>query len=382
MSGLWISVLIITVFAANSDKLIYKQAEIDSPVGHVVYCGKDQDTILILSEENIVYRSETAGINWKPVSFPASPSPKILKIVNSQADPKLIGLFGNSGVNYYSEDCGKNIKPLNYANPMERFMFHSKMRNWALALSYIKCTKTQENCVDSRSLYLTKDLGVNWEMISTNVVQFSWGYTGLKKDLNKRFPMERIYIVRHSDSYIAPKTGWSYDVDFIKSDDFFNTADILVPHGNKFVIRDSFILVATGIENTPEEVTLFISSEQDFDAFHEAEFPIKKFGDYAYNVLDTSEQSVFIHVNHYGSASKYGTIFVSDATGSTFSVSLMYNVRGDSGLCDFTKISGLEGIYIANVYEKDHLNVDVETVGVRGLKKFQTTLISFDKGGQ
>lgn len=41
---------------------------------------------------------------------------------------------------------------------------------------------------------------------------------------------------------------------------------------------------------------------------------------------------------------------MSDASGSRFSRSLRDNVRDSDGQCDFEKLQGLDGIYIANVF--------------------------------
>jgi hypothetical protein len=45
-----------------------------------------------------------------------------------------------------------------------------------------------------------------------------------------------------------------------------------------------------------------------------------------------------------------GDILMSDASGSRFSRSLRDNVRDSDGQCDFEKLQGLDGIYIANVF--------------------------------
>lgn len=47
-----------------------------------------------------------------------------------------------------------------------------------------------------------------------------------------------------------------------------------------------------------------------------------------------------------------GNIYISDSTGTRYSLSLKDNVKdpGD-GQCDFEKVASLDGIYISNVYE-------------------------------
>ena len=50
-------------------------------------------------------------------------------------------------------------------------------------------------------------------------------------------------------------------------------------------------------------------------------------------------------------------MYVSDFRGFKFTLSLLHNVRSlDSGNCDFERILGMEGVYVANVY--DHQEVE------------------------
>ena len=233
-------------------------------------------------------------------------------------------------------------------------------------------------------MYKTKDLGNNWEPILDYVVQFAWGIQGLSPEVTKNFPMERIYVTRNSNAEGDQKvSGWNYGIDFIRSDDFFVTSEVIVPHGNKFLLADKFILVASAVENDSEEVQLAVSNNRDIDSFSRIELPVKKIPEHSYTLLDTSEGSIFLHVNHYGPRSNYGTVYISDALGKRFSVSLLHNVRDRSGFCDFDKVKGLEGIYIANIYDKDHLSED--TANKKNKKdnlRFQKTMITFDKGGE
>lgn len=43
-----------------------------------------------------------------------------------------------------------------------------------------------------------------------------------------------------------------------------------------------------------------------------------------------------------------GNVYISDAAGLRYSLSLPKNVRTSSGECEFDRVSSLEGIYIAN----------------------------------
>lgn len=383
MEKLWILFLVAGVLAGNEDKIEFKQLEVDSPIKEVLYCGAKKETILILTSERQAYRSENSGFSWKPISF-GSETLKIDKIIFSKADSKLTAFLSKEGKNWYSEDCGKTIKTLNYQSLMEDFRFHPKMRTWGLAVSWNKCSEVLESeCTKSRTLFLTKDLGSTWTQILDFVVQFSWGHSGLDTEILKSVPLERIYVTRNNNPDSERKSGWSTDVDFMYSDNFFDSKEVLVTYGNKFLLADKFILVATAVVEDSDEVRLMVASSPDIETFYQVELPVKRIPEHSYTLLDTSEGSIFLHVNHYGSKSNYGTIYISDGTGRRFSISLMHNARGSSGYCDFDKVKGLEGIYIANIFDKNHLLTDNdEKVTKKEAKKFQKTVITFDKGGE
>lgn len=65
---------------------------------------------------------------------------------------------------------------------------------------------------------------------------------------------------------------------------------------------------------------------------------------------------MFVSVSHDQDLPKLTNIYTSDATGNEFSASLLGNVRSrDTGNCDFEHIQGIEGVYIANVF--DHVEI-------------------------
>jgi hypothetical protein len=127
----------------------------------------------------------------------------------------------------------------------------------------------------------------------------------------------------------------------------------VVPRGNKFLISETYMFVAQVIEEGSSEVNLLIANSGNFDRFVRAEIPVKRIPEHSYTLLDTSEDTIFLHVNHYGDDSRFGNIYISDATGHRFSLSLLHNVRNPKGHCDFDKVYGLEGIYLANIFDRE-----------------------------
>jgi Sortilin, neurotensin receptor 3, len=67
--------------------------------------------------------------------------------------------------------------------------------------------------------------------------------------------------------------------------------------------------------------------------------------------MDTSEETVFLHVQTLGAEVPLGNIFVSDGSGKYYTSSLQNVLRGTE-LVDFEKVNSLEGVFLANKFEE------------------------------
>ena len=124
----------------------------------------------------------------------------------------------------------------------------------------------------------------------------------------------------------------------------------------------------------------------------------------SYTILDTSEGAVVLHVHHGHVADvDIGHVYVSDSNGLRYTKSLAANVRSPDGTCDFDKVGGVDGIYMANQVDTA-AEADVQTDeedseetgaatnsgaksgesrGKQGKSESRVrTVISFDKGGK
>lgn len=399
-----VALLLFSLVAAspNTDTVELQALDLDSPVVDVLFCGPENDITLTLTQKHSVYRSENKGFSWRLLqnileregmvhAEDAKGMGQVTKLMQSPVDKRLIVMLGSKGINWFSDDCGKSVWALNYGRPIYDFQFHPVRRDWGLAASWTTCTDLEnEPCELYKQLYYTTNLK-DWEFITDYVVQFAWAQTGLDADIQGRIPKERIYVtyIPNASGHQYLK-GWSSKVDFVRSDDFFKSRTVLVPRGNKFIVSSRYVLVAQVMEDDTSEVQLLVSNERNFEVFYKAELPMKRLTDHSYTLLDTSEGSMFLHINHMGQKAKYGNIYISDGTGRRFSLSLLRAAQGADSTCEFDKIYGLEGIYIANVYDKDVVSsLDQKSSTNSGKKtKKETqesiekrTVITFDKGG-
>ena len=150
--------------------------------------------------------------------------------------------------------------------------------------------------------------------------------------------------------------GWSKAVYLSYSDDFFKSFHNIVNHGNKFLLSEHYLYVAYVVDEASQEVALKVADPNSrVYRFRDVELPLKHFKEHSYTILDSKEGQVFLHVNHHNEQSRHGNIYISDSTGTRFSTSLLHNVRSLDGQCDFNSLQGLEGVFLANVYDEKKL---------------------------
>lgn len=62
---------------------------------------------------------------------------------------------------------------------------------------------------------------------------------------------------------------------------------------------------------------------------------------------------MFLHIQNHGPSTPLGNIYISDGFGKNYTLS-MENVLRGSDLVDFEKVNSLEGVFIANKFDKGH----------------------------
>jgi hypothetical protein len=316
-----------------------------------------------------LYRSDNSGDEWKDISeniLAASheyaknthhmDSASIDGILANPNDKGTVLISTNKLVHFLTEDSGLNWRILQQQSTIHTYIFHPTRAKWGLLSSWTDAcdhsSRTTADGVCTHMLYLTKDGGRTFQLVANYVVQFSWGDKSHKQE-------DRIYF-----SHFRTKTGhqqrltlWNSGVDFVYTDNEGSTVHTIVQHGNKFLVSNGYIFVAKVKDAASQLVTLEVSNDGG-SKFKTARLPMD-IGEKSYTILDTSEGGVMIQVNHGDEAGPYhagvGHIYISDATGVQYSLSLAYNLRNHNGDCEFDKIQSLEGIYIAN-HRDPHAN--------------------------
>mmetsp|Transcript_43514 Transcript_43514/g.85182 ORF Transcript_43514/g.85182 Transcript_43514/m.85182 type:complete len:845 (-) Transcript_43514:294-2828(-) len=389
----------------NGQNVEHIKKMIDSPLDDIQWVN--EKTVFVLSEKGNLYRSSDGGKSWKnQMSKLSSAGGSTSKIAVAAIDVSKVSksniFFRGAGKgNWFTTDMGNTYEfsPMN----IHDVRLHPTQSSRILASTMSpgcgkgNMRKSEETSPCFKSLHVSVNFGKTWKHCTDYVVQFDWsapvssgGPGMLAEDL--------VYATVHSTKVGDQRFGfWDKNIHFVQSFDWFNSSQIAVQHGNRFLFGEGNYLFVAAVNPTDEnEVTLEVSRDNSTAKnFIPAYLPVD-LSEHSYTILDTSEGSVFLHVNHrpFSENAQTGHVYVSDASGTRYSLSLPYNHRSGDGKCDFEKIENLEGVYMANFVDvEDKLDDNVEDEEEEEMaqakrKKHKKdvlktkTVITFDKGGE
>lgn len=225
-------------------------------------------------------------------------------MVQSPVDDSVLVFLGTNGINWISEDCGGSMRALNSGKKIQSFSFHPLQRDWALATSWTSCVEFgDEPCKIYKELYLTRNLGQEWNYLTNYVFDYEWGSSKYAKDEGVKIPDERIFVTRDAtnDSNQKIANKWSVNINLYESDDFFKDSRMLVEAGNTIVKTDQFMFVAKSHEDE-QRVNIFSSSyKSGFSYIRQVIMPPDAHLGNTFTVMDTSESQVFMFLQNHGS---------------------------------------------------------------------------------
>jgi len=354
----------------TSKKVSVNEVTFDSAVADIQWLSEDLRTVLVQSQKGRLYRSTDGGNKWNDItdqlkgsgsySSGSSSTMAVDKILKSPAEPSTVMVTGTKQSHFVSTDGGGTWRSVRQKSTIHTWLFHKTRPKWALLSTWTdaceankrkKKKSSSDDDDDSKPdtgpcnhmLYITKDLGMTFTLVTSYVVQFSWGDTALSQQ-------DRIYF-----THFRTKTGdqpklyvWTESVDFAYTLNSGRKITTLVQKGNKFLISNGFVFVAKLKDQAKQTVNLMASNDGGRN-FRLAKLP-QDIDEKSYTVLDTSEGAVLLHVNHGSKEgpNNVGNVYVSDQQGVRYTLSLPNNVRSSSGDSEFDKVRSLEGAYLAN----------------------------------
>lgn len=204
-----------------------------------------------------MYRSSDGGLSWTDITdqltaiaqtgTTTTPAPIFERVEVSPGNKDVLLAVGKKRAHFVSEDAGRTWRKLKQYATIHNFVFHPKNPKWALLSSWTDAckhtgqlpaakaddadaTKAKSDGPCNHILFVTKDLGLTFKLVTSYVVQFAWGE-------EKQGQQDRIYF-SHFNQKVGNQprlTLWSKDVDFVFTDRFSVASSVTsVQHGNKF----------------------------------------------------------------------------------------------------------------------------------------------------
>eukprot|EP00927_Polykrikos_kofoidii_P066198 TRINITY_DN61841_c0_g1_i1.p1 TRINITY_DN61841_c0_g1~~TRINITY_DN61841_c0_g1_i1.p1 ORF type:complete len:870 (-),score=172.66 TRINITY_DN61841_c0_g1_i1:108-2717(-) len=349
------SVVCDVALGAGGKKVAVKETTVDSTIEDIVWLGNDHQTVLMLTKRGRLYKSSNGGDSWTDFTDsllgPGQGTLFADNLVASPSDKNTALITGSKRHHFITTDRGATWRQIKQKSTVHTFIFHKTRPKWALISTWTEACDQKVSRLKgkddpgpcSHMLYLTKDMGRTFSLVASYIVQFAWGpQTGHQQD--------RIYFThfRNKKGDQERLTLWSKNVDFCYTDDFGQKINRVVYRGNKFLAAKDFIFVAKLKNSDSQTVTLMVSSDGGSN-FRPAQLP-QELDEKSYTILDASEGTVMLHVNHGTNegSTHVGTVYVSDAEGVRYTISLPNNVRSANGECEFDKVVSMEGTYMAN----------------------------------
>ena len=260
---------------------------------------------------------------------------------------------GTNGINWASEDCGGSVRALNSGKRIQEFLFHPSERSWALAASWTTCAEfLDEPCRIYKELYYTKDAGENWNYITNYVFDFEWGSSPLADYNQIDIPKDRIWVTRDATNNRhqnhSRKLSWSVEIDLYYSDDYFESSVLALEQGNTIIKTPQYMFVSCSNEDQLR-VNIYVSTYRSgFTKMKKARLPPEALLTTTFTLMDTSEEQVFLFLENKGLNTPFGSVYISDAEGRSFTLSLENVIKGQA--VDFERVTSLDGTFIANKY--------------------------------
>ncbi|KAK6589998.1 hypothetical protein RS030_192776 [Cryptosporidium xiaoi] len=366
-------IFFVAILVNGEKKVSVSEVVFDSPIEFLEWAGTDHNVVFARTQKGHVYRSTNRGKNWRDItdvfarlasvsSYSASSnylksSTFLIKTITvNPVDKNIVLMVGSKHLHFISTNAGETFRRISHSGTIHTWIFHPTKAKYALFSSWTEgCNKSfasslkksynSGKCV--HQLFVTKDLGATYLRITDYVVQFHW-------DGSKNVNVNRVFFTHHRKKQgDQPRHGgWMKSIDFSYTDDYGSHIQTPVEGGNKFLASNGYIFVAKIQDFESQTVSLMVSTNDAY-TFNQVKLP-HPLTEKSYTILDTSEKTVMLHVNH-GDDSVKGTghIYISNIQGTRFALSLMNNVRTPNGECEFDRIMSLEGVYIANVKDND-----------------------------
>jgi Sortilin, neurotensin receptor 3,/Sortilin, neurotensin receptor 3, C-terminal len=353
---------------------------------------ENSDTVLFLSPATgEVYQSFDGGVEWTIVGDDdakdgdgdgeASPMKNAAIMVQPHPfDNKKAYILGRHGVHWVTTDQGKTWNE--FAVPAGPSMFNEPLKFHGGDSS--KVIFQGEQCSPFRcmeSAFYTLDDFQTVAPLRNSARGCMWavgtpGFAEAVADIDEEIG-DRVFCVAY-----GLKNPFASAYRFVYSDEFFEDdedgIEAKLNDGRPVAgiinaaARTKYIVVAAKSQGT-DELAMFVTD--DAMLWHRAEFGNHKIEEDAYTVLEGTNYSIQVDVMNTERPVNMGVLFTSNSNGTYFTRNIEHTNRDISGLVDFEKIAGVQGIVLVNVVDNWE-----EIEGMTSRDRKVISKISFDDG--
>ncbi|GAA6008486.1 vacuolar protein sorting/targeting protein 10 [Rhodotorula paludigena] len=327
-------------------------------------------TLLAFTNKNRVWQSSNEGFSWHEVINGAH----IVAMTIHAYSRDRAYLITESRTVHYTTDKGASWNSFQApADPnglgVPLLDFHPLRPDWLIWTGQINCGDGDSSTCRAVA-YMSKDNGRSWSKLEEYVRTCSWG-----RDKKLRIDEKVIFCESYRDKKGSQRAALNNrnPLQLVAGDYFYSKKRTLFENIVGFATFEEYMVVAEVHENS-HAINLQISL--DGKTFALARFPPNmQLGNQAYTVLESTTDSVFLHVTtHADIGSEWGTVFKSNSNGTYYTPSLENVNRNTAGFVDFEKMIGLDGIAVINVVSNP------EEAALSSNKKLQTRITHNDGG--
>ncbi|KAI3632421.1 hypothetical protein MIR68_009527 [Amoeboaphelidium protococcarum] len=336
--------------------------------------------VLLLHERisNQIWRSADAGWSWYKASG-ISEGTESKVMIEHPFDNQKAFVVTNSKDLYMTSNRGESWSKLSLPlEPMAMskaaLQFHATRSPHLLFLGR-SCPSSggSSQCYDEA--YYSRDDGKSWKSLKKYVSQCVWANGS--PEFQSR-PVDAIFCSEHEGK--GSSMSESSDLRLLYSEDYFVTEKVHTFDNNQMtgVVGIGFVskfFVTAVKQSSGSDLDLYVSV--DGLIFRNSKFPLDaNIEEDAYTILQSSAASLNVDVfTSRGYRKEFGTLYKSDSEGRYFVKSLENTNRKTSGIVDYERVQGVEGVALANIVS----NPDDLRNGGDGKKKLESR-ISYDDG--
>lgn len=287
----------------------------------------DDETLVLLTDSGGAFLTRDQGNQWAELS----PGTKFDTIQTNPDDPDRVYLVCSDQLVVYSVDNGVTWKQFvtpsapSPASP-KPLSFHPTNRRFLLWLGQ-ECTGTiSKKCTGA--VFFSRNYGNTWQKIGNDLVKCEF-VGGLNQDPNLMICLDN-------------------DLEILTSNDMLQSSTVHLENVLDFVQKDGFIVAAA----TVGKKDLRLHTSKDGVNWVEALFPADFTPDtqQSFTILTGASGSLFVHVTtNPRKGSEFGTLLKSNGEGQSYVLSLDFVNRDTKGYVDYERVTGLEGVIVANV---------------------------------